>query len=120
MRPLVPSCLINQVCSEDVFPGSVKALISPNKRLRSAEGIKKLIRETTENLTSIVRSRKLSESDNFFILSLDSLRMVQLAYNSKRELGPRDSDSGSEISLRLIYRHPAIQALLVAVYNLYS
>ena len=111
---------IDKAYSEEVSTGPVVTQISPDDDEFSAESIKKLVREKTEKLSTTAGSKGLSESDNFFMLGLDSLKMAQLAYNLRRELGSRILNAGSEISLRLIYRYSTIQALSDAIYNLHN
>ena len=73
---------INEIYSKEFSTAS----IGLNGERFSAEYIKNLVQEKTRQLATITESNKLSETNNFFILGLESLKIVQLTYNLKNEL----------------------------------
>ena len=111
---------IDKAYSDEVPTGHANSGMGSHDERFSTVSIEKLVRQKTEKLASNIGSTELSKSDNFYLLGLDSLKMALLAYDLRRELGTGKSGTRNEISLRLIYRYPTIQALSDAIYNLHN
>ena len=109
---------VDKAYSEDFITCSASTRICVEDNRFSLGNIKRLAQEESTKLATTSGGKELDEHESFFMLGLDSLKMAQLAYNLRRELGPHSSDTGSEISLRFIYRYPTIQLLSDAIFNL--
>ena len=82
--------------------------------------IQRCVRRELEHFKSSAQRENIEDSDNFFQLGLDSLKMAELAHKLRSTLSEELNTEATAISLRLTYKFPTALSLSEAIFKLIS